>query len=218
MRVVSCILLFCLFCFGQTKIDYDHLDLKYYPYIVFYEASSDEEIEALIRAVDKGEEKTGLFLGLGIGWMNIVGDNPEDVKYGFTYGAKLGYQSFLPSFFDKLSKPGILGGRVYAQYMSSLSSKTLFGKDRFSTILLGGDLLLEFPMLRSFDLGMILGFGVGSMTYNAKADSELSFLFNTGIGTSFLRHHRVDFEMKILTNSYMNWFGALLMVGYNYVF
>ncbi|WP_104697120.1 MULTISPECIES: hypothetical protein [unclassified Helicobacter] len=217
MRIINCVLFCCLFCFGQ-RIDYNNLDLKYYPYIVFYEALDDTEVDALIKAVDRGEEKTGLFLGFNSGWMNVIVDNNEDARYGFTYGVKLGYQSFLPSFFDRLSKPGILGGRIYAQYISSLSNKTIFGRDRFSTILLGGDLLLEFPMLRYLDLGVILGLGLGSMTYNAKADSELSFLLNTGIGTSFLRHHRVDFEMKILTNGYVNWFGALFMVGYNYVF
>lgn len=215
-----CCILFLFYCvFGnQVKVDYENLDLKYYPYIVFYGAATDDEIASIIKAIDKGEEKTGLFLGANLGGMSVLSNQHNDEKYAFAYGVRLGYQSFLPSFFDRLSKAGVFGKRIYVQYISSMSNNGIFGRDKFSSILIGGDILLEFPVIKNVDLGIIVGTGVGSMTYNSRADSDFSFLLNMGIGASFLEHHRMDFEMKILTNSSIDWFGALFMIGYGYVF
>lgn len=219
VRWCYCILfLFSIISGNQSKVDYENLDLKYYPYIVFYEATTDDEVESVIKAIDKGEEKTGLFLGVNLGGMSILSNQLDSEKHTFAYGVRLGYQSFLPSFFDRLSKAGVFGKRIYVQYISSIADNGIFGRDKFSSILIGGDILLEFPVIKNVDLGIIIGTGAGSMTYNSRADSEFSFLLNMGIGTSFLEHHRMDFEMKILTNSAIDWFGALFMIGYSYVF
>ena len=202
-------------CLVAQEIDYDKLDLKYYPYIAFYEDTSDKAIKELVEAVDKGEEKTGLFLGIALGGLT----QNKDTQPYFSYGVKLGYQSFLPSFFGKLSYPGMLGDRVYIQYYSSfLSQKTIFGKERFSNISIAYDVILDLPVFRQMDAGVIVGVGLGSSIYGDNANSRLSFLINTGIGTSFWKHHRIDFELKIIPSFDLDWFCALFTLGYNYVF
>ena len=211
------VLLLCVRGLWGSVVDYENLDLKYYPYIMFYEASSDEEVSRLIRAVDNGESKSGLLLGFGVGGANIAPVEDRFADYVMTYSVKLGYQSFLPSFFDRLSRAGILGNRIYLQYLATNSIHTLFGSSRFSSILLGGDVLLEFPIMKKLDLGIIGGVGVGSMVYE-QADSRLGFLLNAGIGTTFLSHNRLDFEMKFLVNGKMAWLGVIFMLGYSYVF
>ena len=216
---IVAVLLLCVRGLWGSVVDYENLDLKYYPYIMFYEASSDEEVSRLIRAVDNGESKSGLLLGLSLGGLNTTPSEDIASNYALAYGVKLGYQSFLPSFFDKLARAGILGNRIYLQYLASTSSQALFGKAKFSSIMLAGDVLLEFPIMRRVDLGIIGGVGVGSMVYDVlKADSSLGFLLNAGIGTTFLSHNRLDFEMKFLVNSKMTWLGVIFMLGYSYVF
>ena len=201
------------------EVDYENLDLKYYPYIMFYEPDSDEEVSQLIEAVDNGESKSGLFLGLSVGGINKTPSEDIATNYGLAYGVKLGYQSFLPSFFDRLARAGILGNRIYLQYLASTSKRTLFGRAKFSSIMLAGDVLLEFPIMKRVDLGIIGGVGIGSMVYDEfRADSSLGFLLNAGIGTTFLSHNRLDFEMKFLVNSRITWLGVIFMLGYSYVF
>lgn len=212
MKKILFVMLFCNFIFCKN-IDYDKLDLKYYPYIAFYEKFSDDEIEGLIKAVDNGEKKTGVFLGLEAG----VLDNADNLQNA-SYGIKLGYQSFLPSFLDRLSYPGFLGMRTYIQYFSIFPQETTFGREKLSNISLAWDLLLDIPVMRNFDAGIVVGAGAGSMVYQNEANSSFSFLVNFGFGVSLFGHNRIDFELKIMTNASVDWFGAFYGVGYSYVF
>ncbi len=200
----------------DVKINYDSLDYKYYPYIMFYGDSSDEAIAELIKDVDNGESKSGLFLGVALGGMSDVSGENHGMR--LSYGAKLGYQSFLPSFFERLSKPGILGNRIYIEYHSAMNQKGLFGIEKFSNISLAYDLLLDLPIMRKWDAGIILGIGVGSSVYGDEANSHPSLLANIGFGTSFLKHNRLDFELKLIPSLSFDWFGAIFTFGYNYVF
>ncbi|MCE3038584.1 hypothetical protein [Helicobacter anatolicus] len=228
MKKILFFIMTILFAFCE-KIDYMNLDLKYYPYIMFYEKFSDEEIAQLIEDVDRGEKKTGVFLGVITGGFDgdlggsaykqyfSYGSN-QSSSPSFSYGIKLGYQSFLPSFLERLSYPGMLGTRAYVQYLSMLPTTTLFGKERMSSIMLAWDLLLDIPVVKNFDAGVIFGVAAGNMVYQNNADSSFSFMANFGIGVSLFGHNRIDFELKIFTNSMLDWFGAFYGVGYNYVF
>lgn len=199
----------------DLEINYDTLDYKYYPYIMFYGDSSDEAIAELIKNIDNGQSKSGLFLGVALGGMSDV-TGGQSIR--LSYGAKLGYQSFLPSFFERLSKPGMLGGRIYIEYHSVMNQKGLFGAEKFSNISLAYDLLLDLPVMSKWDAGIIVGLGVGSSVYGDEANSHASMLVNVGFGTSFLKHNRLDFELKVIPSLSFDWFGAIFTFGYNYVF
>lgn len=212
----------CLFIFfvsvAQTKeerINYDTLDYKYYPYIVFYGDYSDKGIAKLIEDVDNGEDKSGLFLGIALGGISSTDIN-QDAR--FSYGVKLGYQSFLPSFFERLSRPGVLGNRIYLEYHSAMSQQGVFGLEKFSNISLAYDVLLDLHVAKGWDAGIIVGIGIGNSIYGDDSNSHPSFLTNTGFGISFLKHNRVDFELKIIPSLNFDWFGGIFTVGYNYVF
>ncbi|CBG39430.1 hypothetical protein [Helicobacter mustelae] len=212
-------ILFFLLILGRLwGIDYSKLDLKYYPYIMFYGKTKDDEIEELVKNVDNGIHKTGVFIGLMTGALNTNVEQDILSKVSFSYGFKLGYQSFLPAFLDTLSYPGIFGMRVYVQYFSMPSQRTLFGIQKISNIALAVDGLIDIPVFKGFDLGFIYGVGVGSMIYNGSANSALSLMTNLGIGFFFLHHNRLDFEFKLLTNGKFDRLEAYYGLGYSYVF
>ncbi len=212
-KILGFMMVLALMCLAE-EVDYQNLDPKYYRYIRFYGDTSDEAIAELIRNVDNGEDKSSLFLGIALGGMPSMQNNQIDP----IYGAKLGYQSFLPSFFDRLSKPGILGNRIYIQYYTGNVSRGVFGREQFSNISLAYDVLLDLPIMARWDAGLICGIGVGNLVYGESAISRLSLLANIGFGTSFLKHHRLDFELKIIPTANFDYFSTLFSLGYNYVF
>ncbi|PAF51658.1 hypothetical protein [Helicobacter sp. 13S00477-4] len=215
------IILMCLFAgmlYASGEVDYNKLDPSYYRYLKFYQKTSDKDIAELIDNIDQAHKKTGLFLGINIGYFgnDLVSTAQKD--YLFAYGAKFGYQSFLPSFFEKLFLPNYVGRRLYIQYFATKSKEESLGKLNFSSITLNGDMLIDLPIWRGFGAGIIAGIGLGSMVRGYSASPELSAMLNTGFGVTLFGHNRLELELKIITNKSIDWMGTLFTLGYQYVF
>ncbi|PAF47531.1 hypothetical protein BKH46_03640 [Helicobacter sp. 12S02634-8] len=217
-RVVFLVLLFAGVVFSQDSINYNKLDPSYYKYIKLYQPSTDADVAALIANLNEAQEKTGLFLGLSVGALdNDITSNLQK-DYLFAYGAKFGYQSFMPSVFEKLFMPNYVGRRIYIQYLASQTQEDAMGKLNFSMVAISGDLLIDLPVWRGFGAGVILGIGLGSMVHGYDANSEFGAILNTGFGVTLFGHNRLELELKLITDREVKWTGALFMAGYQYVF
>ena len=236
-----CVFLILALCFGgalahasvrQTKslpentlepgkpIDYDKLDLSYYPYIIAYGAVSDEEIIDLVNNLEASNQKTGVFIGLYGGWIfhNATGEPAYLKGNAFAYGAKAGYQSFYPSLYDTLSVPNVVGSRIYLQYLGSNAKELHYADIGFSALGVGADILVDMPVAKGLEAGAIMGIGLLSMTYDRKTDASLGGVINLGFDVIVATKHRVEAELKFIINDRLDWFGALALVGYSYVF
>lgn len=217
LRVFACFYLFVGFVCAQT-INYNSLDLSYYKYIKLYHNSSDEEVARFVRNLDEARKKTGLFLGLSAGgFSNDVSSNSQK-DYLFGYGVKFGYQSFLPSFFERIFYPNYVGKRVYVQFVGSNTKEETLGKLSFLSMSVNGDLLIDLPVWKGIGMGVIAGVGLGSMVHGYDADSEFMVMLNTGLGLSLFGHNRLELELKIISDKGVAWMGSLFSIGYQYVF
>lgn len=204
----------------EQPIDYENLSVKYYPYIKFYEASSDKQIATLINRIENSKLKDGIFLGVYSGLVvnNATNDPLYQSKTSFGYGAKVGFQSFFPSLYERLSIPSLVGSRLYLQYFSS-GAKTLdFASIGFSAIGIGADLMIDLPISKLIESGIVFGPGLVSMIYDKSTDSSLGGVINTGFNVVIDKKHRVELEFKIVINNNLDWFGAMVLGGYSYVF
>ncbi|PAF49093.1 hypothetical protein BKH41_03110 [Helicobacter sp. 12S02232-10] len=217
-RIALLVLLFLgSVCVADT-INYGTLDPSYYKYIKFYQKTTDKEIAELVQNLDEASKKTGLFLGLSVGALgNDVASNLKK-DYLFAYGAKFGYQSFIPSIFEKLFLPNYVGRRIYIQYLATESKEEPLGRLDFSTIAVNGDLMIDLPVWKGLSAGIIAGIGLGSMIHGYNANSEFAAMLNTGFGVTFFGHNRLELELKFITDKNIEWLGALFMAGYQYVF
>ena len=201
-------------------IDYDKLDLSYYPYIIAYGAVSDEEIIDLVNNLEASNQKTGVFIGLYGGWIfhNATGEPAYLKGNAFAYGAKAGYQSFYPSLYDTLSVPNVVGSRIYLQYLGSNAKELHYADIGFSALGVSADILVDMPVAKGLEAGAIMGIGLLSMTYDRKTDASLGGVINLGFDVIVATKHRVEAELKFIINDRLDWFGALTLVGYSYVF
>lgn len=219
MRRIGVLLcLFLGFVYAQDDLNYGSLDPSYYRYMKLYGKTSDKDIKKLINNIDEAHKKTGLFLGVSGGYFSndVTSDNEGD--YLFAYGAKFGYQSFLPSFFESIFLPNYVGRRIYIQYIGTVGKERPMGKLDFSSIFINGDMMIDVPLFKGFAAGVIMGMGLGSMTYNYNANSEFGAMVNAGFGITFFSHNRLELELKLITNKDIDWMGTLFMAGYQYVF
>lgn len=219
MRRIGVLLcLFLGFVSAQDDLNYGSLDPSYYRYMKLYGKTSDKDIKKLINNIDEAHKKTGLFLGISGGYFSndVTSDNEGD--YLFAYGAKFGYQSFLPSFFESIFLPNYVGRRIYIQYIGTVGKERPLGKLDFSSIFINGDMMIDVPIFNGFAAGVIMGMGLGSMTYNYNANSEFGAMINAGFGITFFSHNRLELELKLITNKNIDWMGTLFMAGYQYVF
>lgn len=201
-------------------IDYDKLDLSYYPYIIAYGATTDEEIIELVNNLENSDQKTGVFIGVYGGGIfhNVTGDPLYLKGNAVAYGAKAGYQSFYPSLYDTLSFPNIVGGRIYLQYLGSNAKELNYSDIGFSSLGVSADILVDLPVTKGIESGAIMGLGLLSMTYDNKTDASLGGVVNLGFDVVLHAKHRVEAELKFIINDRLDWFGALTLVGYSYVF
>lgn len=202
------------------SIDYDKLDLSYYPYIIAYGAVSDEEIIDLVNNLEASNQKTGVFIGLYGGWIfhNATGEPAYLKGNAFAYGVKAGYQSFYPSLYDTLSVPNVVGSRIYLQYLGSNAKELHYADIGFSALGVSADILVDMPVAKGLEAGAIMGIGLLSMTYDRKTDASLGGVINLGFDVIVATKHRVEAELKFIINDRLDWFGALALVGYSYVF
>lgn len=211
---------FCMFMslYAQDDVDYDKLDPSYYKYIKLYHLTNDSQIKALINNLNAAKEKTGLFIGLNIGYLaNDISSNAEQ-NYLFGYGAKFGYQSFKPSFFESIIKPNYVGRRIYIQYLSAIPKEDNIGKIGFSSITLNGDILIDLPIFKGYGAGIIMGAGLGNVVHGYNANSKFGGMVNAGFGVSILNHNRIELELKLIADKDIEWIGSLFTLGYQYVF
>lgn len=211
---------FCLFVgviYAQA-LNYGSLDPSYYKYIKLYHSASDEEVSKLVENLNNARKKTGLFLGLSAGGFNNDISSVAQKDYLFGYGAKFGYQSFLPSFFESIFYPNYVGKRIYIQFIGSSAKEEALGKLSFLSISVNGDLLIDLPAWKGIGMGVIAGAGIGNMARNHDADSELMIMLNTGLGLSLFGHNRLELELKIISDRGISLMGSLFSIGYQYVF
>ncbi|PAF43193.1 hypothetical protein [Helicobacter sp. 11S02596-1] len=217
-RVALLVLLFLGSVVAKETIDYGTLDPSYYPYIKFYQKTTDKEIADLVQNLNEADKKTGLFLGLSAGaFSNDVSSDLQN-NYLFAYGAKFGYQSFIPSIFEKLFLPNYVGRRIYIQYLGTKGKEEALGRLGFSFIGVNGDVMIDLPVFKNFSAGVIAGIGLGSMIHSYNANSEFGVMANAGFGVTIFGHNRLEFELKLITDKNIEWLGALFMTGYQYVF
>lgn len=219
MRRIGVLLcLFLGFVYTQDDLNYGSLDPSYYRYMKLYDKTSDKDIKKLISNIDEAHKKTGLFLGVSGGYFSNDVTSDDEGDYLFAYGAKFGYQSFLPSFFESIFLPNYVGRRIYIQYIGTVGKERPMGKLDFSSIFINGDMMIDVPLFKGFATGVIMGMGLGSMTYNYNANSEFGAMVNAGFGITFFSHNRLELELKLITNKDIDWMGTLFMAGYQYVF
>lgn len=219
MRRIGVLLcLFLGFVYAQDDLNYSSLDPSYYRYMKLYDKTSDKDIKKLINNIDEAHKKTGLFLGVSGGYFSNDVTSDDEGDYLFAYGAKFGYQSFLPSFFESIFLPNYVGRRIYIQYIGTVGKERPLGKLDFSSIFINGDMMIDVPLFKGFAAGVIMGMGLGSMTYNYNANSEFGAMVNAGFGITFFSHNRLELELKLITNKDIDWMGTLFMAGYQYVF
>ncbi|SQB98609.1 membrane protein [Helicobacter fennelliae] len=225
-------LAFCVYCHTlyatsnqpfldpSEPIDYSELNLKYYPYIIAYHATTDKEIATLINSLEASSSKTGIFIGIYGGWAfsNATNDPNYTSTNAFAYGAKVGYQSFFPSLYDRLVIPNVVGSRIYLQYLGSNTKELSFSDYRLSGIGVSADILVDMPITRNFQSGAIMGLGLLSLVYDKSPNSSLGGLINLGFDFVLQKRHRIELEVKIIINNNLDWFGAIPMTGYSYVF
>ncbi len=202
------------------QIDYSTLSLSYYPYIIAYEKITDEEIATLINNLESAKNKNGFFVGISGGW--IFNNATKDPNYlstdYFAYSAKIGYQSFFPSLYDTLIIPNKVGSRIYIQYLGSNAKALDYSRSGFSGIGVSADILVDLPVSKNLNAGLIFGLGALGMVYDSKLDSTLGGLLNLGFDFIITDKHRIEAEIKIIINDNLDWFGAIPMAGYSYVF
>lgn len=204
----------------DKPLDYDNLDLSYYPYIIAYNATTDEEIIDLVNSLEASNQKTGVFIGLYGGWIfhNATNDPAYLSGNAYAYGAKVGYQSFYPSLYDRLSIPNIVGSRIYVQYLGSNAKELSYADIGFSGVGVSADILVDLPVAKGLESGAIMGLGLFSMAYDNKPDSSLGGVINLGFDVVIATKHRTEAEIKFIINDKLDWFGVATMVGYSYVF
>lgn len=204
----------------SKPIDYDKLDLSYYPYIIAYKKTTDAEITTLVNDLEASSKKTGIFVGIYGGWIfhNATSDPNYLIDNAFAYGLKAGYQSFFPSLYDTLSIPNKVGSRIYLQYLGSNAKELNYADIGYSGIGVSGDILVDLPVMKGLEAGAIMGLGLFSMTYDNKPNSTLGGMINVGFDFVIATKHRVETELKIIINDKLDWFGAMTMMGYSYVF
>ncbi|PAF43463.1 hypothetical protein BKH45_01430 [Helicobacter sp. 11S03491-1] len=206
------------FVCASEEVDYNSLDPSYYQYIKMHPGATYKDIAKLIKNIQEANKKTGLFIGINVAALNNNVANDAIRDYLFGYGAKFGYQTFLPSSFDSLFLPNYVGRRIYVQYLGTIGKEEPLGKMSYSSITLNGDLMIDLPIYGGFSAGMIAGIGLGSMVHGYDANSQFVAMVNTGIGITFFSKNRLEFELKLVTDKEVQWFGALFSVGYQYVF
>ena len=204
----------------SKPIDYSTLDLYYYPYIIAYKKVTDAEIAMLVNDLEASSQKTGVFVGVYGGWIfhNATNDPIYLSDNAFAYGLKAGYQSFFPSLYDTLSIPNKVGSRIYLQYLGSNAKEFNYADLGFSSIGISGDILIDLPVMQGLESGAIMGIGLLSMIYDDKPNSVLGGMINLGFDFVIAQKHRIEAEIKFIINDKLDWFGAMTMAGYSYVF
>ncbi|BCD50334.1 hypothetical protein [Helicobacter suis] len=227
---VLCPFLFLCLLQGAEIIDYEHLDPKYYKYIKFYGATTDQEIKRLVMDINDAEKKTGLIIGLSTGFFynnqirlstGSKSITSNSLNYLWAIGVRFGYQTYRPSLFAKTMRPNIVGRRIYIQYIGAIPKQASIGRVGYQSAMINADLMID-PVLplvgRYLSMGFLIGVGVGVVTQGVSTSSFFGMMASTGIAFTIFGHNRVELDFKLLANKDVSWWGGIVNVGYQYVF
>lgn len=174
------------------------------------------------REITKG--KSGVFVGLVLGELNLKVNGISNGSFPLVYGLRVGYQKYI--------RRGVGGLRCYAEYLGGVAGSVLRSNQSsfYQMASMNVDLVMDKPIdiEKKYAVGVFGGLGVGWNGYKdypkaLKNPNGFGVIINFGIALTLNTKHRIELALKIPPLKYSHAFsysfasGNVYYISYNFL-